>query len=98
MAKVAKHQPYELTIDRACPQVIAECATVRAETWISRDIEALYVDLHHAGHVHSVEAWQDGRLVGGLYGLAMGACFCGESMFHHANDAAKPSIHFFAGS
>jgi leucyl/phenylalanyl-tRNA--protein transferase len=88
--KVARNRrPYELTIDRACPQVIAACAEARDETWICRDIEALYVALHHQGHVHSVEAWREGELVGGLYGVALGGCFCGESMFHRATDASK---------
>jgi leucyl/phenylalanyl-tRNA--protein transferase len=88
LAKTARRRPYELSIDRACPAVIAACAR-RDETWICHDIEALYVELHHRGHVHSVEAWWDGALVGGLYGLALGGCFCGESMFHEADDAAK---------
>lgn len=88
LAKVARHQPYTLTIDRACPTVIAACAR-RDETWISHDIEALYGELHRQGHVHSVEAWRGDELVGGLYGLAIGGCFCGESMFHDADDAAK---------
>lgn len=88
LAKTARRQPFTLTIDRDCPTVIATCAR-RDETWICHDIEALYVALHRQGHVHSVEAWDGERLVGGLYGLALGGCFCGESMFHDADDAAK---------
>lgn len=88
LAKTARRQPYVLTMDRACPAVIAACAQ-RTETWICHDIEALYVELHRQGHVHSVEAWLGERLVGGLYGVALGGCFCGESMFHDADDAAK---------
>ncbi len=88
--KVARNRrPYRLTIDVACAQVIAACA-VRESTWISPDIESLYGDLHRQGHVHSVEAWDaSGALVGGCYGLALGGVFCGESMFHTADDASK---------
>jgi leucyl/phenylalanyl-tRNA--protein transferase len=96
LAKVARHQPFTLTIDRACAAVIAACAE-RDETWISHDVEALYVELHHLGHVHSVEAWRDGTLVGGLYGVALGGCFCGESMFHLADDAAKLCVVHLVG-
>ncbi|MHC5067309.1 MAG: leucyl/phenylalanyl-tRNA--protein transferase [Planctomycetota bacterium] len=88
LAKTARRAPYRITVNQACDQVIAACAT-RDETWISHDIEALYLDLHRAGHVQSVEAWCGEKLVGGLYGLALGGCFCGESMFHRADDAAK---------
>ncbi len=88
LAKTARRVPFTLTIDRACPRVIAACAR-RDETWICHDIEALYTELHRQGHVHSVEAWAGDTLVGGLYGVAIGGCFCGESMFHDADDAAK---------
>jgi leucyl/phenylalanyl-tRNA--protein transferase len=78
-----------LSIDRAFPTVVAECAA-RSTTWISSDIELLYTELHRLGHAHSVEAWDGtGALVGGLYGIVLGSCFCGESMFHRADDAAK---------
>jgi leucyl/phenylalanyl-tRNA--protein transferase len=88
LAKTARRQPYRITIDRAFPAVIAACAE-RVQTWISPAIERLYTDLHQHGVAHSVEAWREGELVGGLYGLALGACFCGESMFHRADDASK---------
>ena len=89
LAKVARRKPYALTIDRAFASVVAACAKL-ATTWISEDIESLYIQLHQLGHAHSVEAWDgSGRLVGGLYGIALGSCFCGESMFHLADDAAK---------
>ena len=90
LAKVARNRmPYRLTINADFSAVIAACA-LRATTWISTDIERLYGALHERGHAHSVEAWSpDGALVGGLYGLAIGGCFCGESMFHTAPDAAK---------
>lgn len=89
LVKVMRRMPFRLSIDEAFRDVIAACAE-RSTTWISRDIESLYTVLHERGHAHSVEAWDgDGTLVGGLYGLAIGGIFCGESMFHRANDAAK---------
>ena len=92
LAKVLRREPYRLTVERAFPAVIAACAE-RSQTWISHDVEALYGALHSLGHAHSVEAWDgEGRLVGGLYGLAIGSCFCGESMFHRADDAAKACV------
>ena len=89
LRKVARRRPYRLTFNRAFDQVIAACAD-RDTTWLSHDIEDLYKALHARGVAHSVEAWSDsGALVGGLYGLCMGGVFCGESMFHRADDAAK---------
>lgn len=84
-----RHPPCTVTVDRAFALVIAACAE-RSSTWISGDIERLYGELHRLGHAHSLEAWDAaGDLVGGLYGLCLGGCFCGESMFHRINDAAK---------
>jgi leucyl/phenylalanyl-tRNA--protein transferase len=78
--------------NRDIPAVIAACAD-RTETWISHDIERLYVALAAEGHVHAVSAYDaDDTLVGGVYGLMSEGCFCGESMFHRANDAAKLSV------
>ena len=92
LEKVLRNQrPYRYTRDQAFAQVIAACS-VRETTWISADIERLYTALHQAGIAHSVEAWRGEDLVGGLYGLAIGGCFCGESMFHHADDAAKACV------
>lgn len=89
LVKVMRKEPYRITVDRDFTAVIRACAE-RSSTWISLDIERLYVELHRRGVAHSLEAWnaQD-ELVGGLYGLALGGCFCGESMFHRADDAAK---------
>ena len=75
---------FEATID-AC----AEKREERISTWINAPIREAYVQLHHMGHGHSVEAWQDGHLVGGLYGLALGRAFFGESMFSRQTDASK---------
>lgn len=75
---------FEATID-AC----AEKREGRSSTWINAPIREAYVQLHRMGHGHSVEAWRDGALVGGLYGLALGRAFFGESMFSKATDASK---------
>lgn len=65
----------------------------RDETWINEEIIASYVNLHRLGHAHSVEAWLDGRLAGGLYGVTLGGAFFGESMFHTVTDASKVALH-----
>ena len=92
LAKVLRKHPFTITVDRSFPQVMAACAE-RDSTWISRDIEQLYTELHVRGIAHSVEAWDtNGQLVGGLYGLQLGSCFAGESMFHRANDASKACV------
>lgn len=85
-------QPYEIRIDTAFADVIDACAAVRksqADTWINKPIRDIFVALHEAGFAHSVEAWHEGKLVGGLYGLAFGGVFCGESMFSRERDASK---------
>jgi leucyl/phenylalanyl-tRNA---protein transferase len=89
LSKIARNKkPFTLTINKNFPAVIAACAE-RSSTWISHDVQKLYEALHQQGHAHSVEAWDGDQLVGGCYGLAVGGIFCGESMFHRANDAAK---------
>ncbi len=88
LVKTMKKAPFRLTIDHAFPRVIEACAE-RKSTWISGDIEKLYLDLHARGIAHSVEAWAGDELAGGLYGLCLGSVFCGESMFHRQDDAAK---------
>ena len=87
--------PYEVTANRAFAQVIAGCAAAapgREDTWINTDIERLFQELHRQGHAHSVESWQDGVLVGGLYGVSLGGVFFGESMFSLARDASKVAL------
>ena len=87
--------PYDVTANRAFPQVIAGCAAAapgREDTWINTDIERLFYDLHRQGHAHSVETWQDGVLVGGLYGVSLGGVFFGESMFSTARDSSKVAL------
>lgn len=87
--------PYTVTTDKNFAGVIAGCAEPRPgrdETWINPEIEKLFIDLHAQGHAHSVETWQDGQLVGGLYGVSLGAAFYGESMFSRARDASKVAL------
>lgn len=80
-----------ISIDTAFREVIHACGTLREEgTWITRDMDKAYTQLHDLGHAHSFEAWtEDGHLVGGLYGVAIGRCFFGESMFSRERDASK---------
>lgn len=80
--------PFDLRVDSDFAATLDGCAD-RSETWINPPIRRLYIDLHRLGHAHSVEVWQDGRLVGGLYGVALGAAFFGESMFSRVRDASK---------
>jgi leucyl/phenylalanyl-tRNA--protein transferase len=83
----------EVRVDTAFEEVIAACADpARDSGWIEPEIAAAYTRLHELGWVHSVEAWHDGELVGGLYGLATGGLFAGESMFHRARDASKVAL------
>lgn len=86
-----------ITTDTAFAEVIAACASVRGTrrgTWISPAIQAAYTDWHKAGAAHSVEAWVDGRLAGGLYGVCLGRFFFGESMFSLASDASKLALAY----
>jgi leucyl/phenylalanyl-tRNA--protein transferase len=91
---------YTVTVDRSFPQVIAACAKAvagREDTWINNKIAKIFSDLFSSGLVHSIETWQDDELVGGLYGLAMGGAFFGESMFTVANDASKVALCHLVG-
>lgn len=84
---------YEIRVDTAFAEVLDGCADRRRpQGWIDRRIRVAYLRLHEAGWAHSVEAWRDGRLEGGLYGLAIGGLFAGESMFHRARDASKVAL------
>lgn len=82
---------FEVKINTAFSDVIRECAR-REETWINEEIVASYENLHALGHAHSVEAWQKGQLAGGLYGVAVGGAFFGESMFHRITNASKIAL------
>lgn len=80
---------YRVTVDRAFRQVISACADREEGTWITDEIKTAYARLHDLGFAHSVEAWRGADLVGGLYGVAIGGAYFGESMFHRATDASK---------
>ena len=96
LKKVFKQDIFAVTLDRAFREVITECAQVRLEnhegTWIVDDMVQAYCRLHDSGFAHSVEAWQDNRLVGGLYGVSLGKCFFGESMFTRITNASKVAL------
>lgn len=92
LRKTLRRAPFEVSLDRAFDAVIAACAGPRPGadgTWITREMQAAYVELHRLGHAHSVEAWDGEHLVGGLYGIAIGRAFFGESMFSLVPDASK---------
>lgn len=91
LAKLVRQGRFRVTSDEAFEQVISDCAK-REETWISEDIIQTYTDLHDVGFAHSIECWQDDTLVGGLYGVAIGGAFFGESMFHRVRDASKVAL------
>ena len=96
LKKVFKQDIFAVTLDRAFREVITECAQVRLEnhegTWIVDDMVQAYCRLHESGFAHSVEAWQDNRLVGGLYGVSLGKCFFGESMFTRITNVSKVAL------
>ena len=93
LARVVRQGRFQIAIDRDFGRVMRECAADREEgTWISRDIVEAYGALHRLGLAHSVEAWLDGDLVGGLYGVHLGGAFFGESMFHRVTDASKVAL------
>ena len=91
LTRVVRQARFDVRIDTAFEAVMRACAT-RDETWITEDILNSYVALHRLGFGHSVETWQDGALVGGLYGIAIGGAFFGESMFHTVTDASKVAL------
>lgn len=93
LLKSIRRNPWEIRIDTAFAEVIAACAATprRHEegTWITPEMADAYQKLHQLGYAHSVECWEEDELIGGLYGIAMGRCFFGESMFHRRTDASK---------
>ena len=95
LRKAVRRKVFEVRCDTAFDRVIRACADVpraQDDTWINDEIAQAYMDLHRLGFAHSVECWRDGRLVGGLYGVALGGVFCGESMFSEATDASKVAL------
>jgi leucyl/phenylalanyl-tRNA--protein transferase len=97
LERVWRQRRFEIRIDTAFDAVIRACAEIERDpddpgTWITEEIVESYNALHARGLAHSVEAWRDGRLVGGLYGVALGGAFFGESMFHRETDASKIAL------
>ncbi len=96
LAKVLRNRPYEVRLDTAFAAVIGACAGTPRDgqhgTWITAEMQAAYGKLHELGYAHSVEVWMDGKLVGGLYGMALGRTFYGESMFSWRTDASKIAL------
>ncbi|MDG1732845.1 MAG: leucyl/phenylalanyl-tRNA--protein transferase [Thalassotalea sp.] len=95
LKKFLKKSPYTVSINKAFSQVIALCADApfrNDDTWILDDMLIAYTDLHHAGFAHSIEVWQDEKLVGGLYGVAINGLFSGESMFYLKDNASKVAL------
>ncbi len=91
LRRLLRRRLFETTINKVFAEVIAACAK-REDTWINREIVQSYTQLHQLRHAHSVEAWKEGKLVGGLYGVAVGGAFFGESMFHRVTDASKIAL------
>ena len=95
LAKSRRNRGYEVRIDTAFADVLDACAAPREGepgTWLGAEMRAAYLRLHLAGHAHSIETWHEGRLAGGLYGVALGRMFYGESMFSRATDASKVAL------
>ena len=101
LKKKIKKKPYTLTLDKSFPGVITACSEVhRPEqegTWITSKMKKAYIKLHNMGYAHSVEAWDNGTLAGGLYGVSLGGCFFGESMFALKPDASKICLVALSG-
>lgn len=103
LGKTIRKQKFTITIDQDFENVIRSCSMPRFEkgqshdeTWILDDMISAYINLHQAGYAHSVECWQDDKLVGGLYGIAIGKVFFGESMFSNISDASKTAFVFLS--
>ena len=95
LAKSIRNKGFEVRIDSAFSRVTKACAEPRKDetgTWLGKEMQAAYLALHHAGHAHSFETWHEDKLVGGLYGVAIGHAFFGESMFSLATDASKVAL------
>jgi len=100
LAKTVRAGVFDIRVNTAFSKVVSACAASapgREDTWINPGIEYLYAELHQMGRAHSVECWQDGALVGGLYGVHLGAAFFGESMFSRRTDASKVALVHLVG-
>ena len=96
LARTMRQNIFEVRADTAFAEVIASCAAVRRDagegTWITEEMQEAYIALHELGFAHSLESWHEGELVGGLYGVSLGKCFFGESMFTRATNASKVAL------
>lgn len=96
LGRLMRQRRFEVRLDTAFERVIAACADIprpgQDGTWITREMEQAYVDLHAAGYAHSVEVWDENRLAGGLYGVSIGRCFFGESMFSREANTSKLAL------
>jgi leucyl/phenylalanyl-tRNA--protein transferase len=97
LARTIKRVTFEIRVDTDFEGVMRGCADRPEGTWISERFVEVYAALHRAGQAHSVEAWREGRLVGGVYGLALGGAFMAESMFHRETDASKVALAGLVG-
>ncbi|EMH4138471.1 leucyl/phenylalanyl-tRNA--protein transferase [Serratia nevei] len=96
LKRFLRHDPFRITLNHDFAAVIAACAHRPDEgTWIGPEVQHAYQHLHRLGYAHSVEVWQDDQLVGGMYGVAQGALFCGESMFSRVTNASKCALMAF---
>ncbi len=99
LRRTIRRKRFSITFDQAFAAVVQACAQTRRSyghgTWITKEMQAAYAELHRIGHAHSVEAWQEGQLVGGLYGVSIGGAFFGESMFSRVSDASKVAFVTF---
>jgi len=96
LARAIRRQALKVTRNTAFQQVVQACAAPgpkRRSTWITKEFIEAYTALHAQGHAHSVECWENGQLVGGVYGVAIGGLFAGESMFHFVDNASKIALH-----
>jgi len=96
LRRVIRRQTFQITVNRTFREVIDGCAEPakgRRRTWVTPEFIEAYSELHKQGHAHSLECWQDGRLVGGIYGVAVGGFFAGESMFHRVPNASKVALY-----
>lgn len=95
LRRFLRNSQLQVSHDRDFAGVISACAAPRDyadDTWITSEMQQAYIELHRLGHAHSIEVWQDNRLVGGLYGVAVGRLFCGESMFSRTDNASKTAL------
>ena len=91
--RLVKKRPFKIPMNKAFDEVIKSCATInRTETWINKDIEASFICLNQMKYAHSIECWKDGKLIGGIYGLALGGIFFAESMFSSVSNGSKVAL------